>query len=81
MRRAGRPSSVDYYLNHSLDMFLELTRNVRFLKQHFKRFQFGGPYNGKRFVVLDIELRKTGHPETIAKERPQIHICGTKAQK
>jgi hypothetical protein len=53
---------VDYYLNGTLDMFLELTRNGSLLEQHFQRFQEGGRYHGKKFVLLDIELTKARAP-------------------
>eukprot|EP01039_Chlorochromonas_danica_P004152 gene4152-4561_t len=34
-----RAASVDYYLNHTLDMFLELTLNGKLLVEHFERFR------------------------------------------
>lgn len=66
-QRSGRPPSVDYYLNHTLDMYLELTRNGSLLKEHFERFA-NGPYSGKRFVVLDIELNSTQSPAPLPNE-------------
>lgn len=74
-QRGGRPPSVDYYLNHVLDMYLELTRNGSLLKDHFKRFQPGGKYHGKAFVVLDIELAKTTPPKPLPEEVREFEHC------
>jgi len=66
---------VDYYLNHSLDMYFELTRNGSLLKEHFQRFQAGGKYHGKPFVLLDIELRKTTPPKLLPAEFSEFEHC------
>lgn len=74
-QRSGRPPSVDYYLNSSLDMYLELTRNGSLLKSHFQRFQAGGKYHGKPFVILDIELGKTTPPKPLPDDVREFEHC------
>ena len=74
-QRHGRPPSVDFYLNHDLDMYLELTRNGSLLKNHFQRFQVGGKYHGKQFVVLDIELAKSTAPLPLPEELREFESC------
>lgn len=70
-RRSGRPS-VGYFLNHTLNMFLELTRNGSLLQEHFERFLPGGRYSGKKFVVLDIELHRTTVPAPLPERVKQF---------
>jgi hypothetical protein len=74
-QRGGRPPSVDYYLNHVLDMYFELTRNGSLLKEHLQRFQAGGKYHGKPFVLLDIELKKTTPPKQLPTEFREFEHC------
>lgn len=74
-QRRGRPPSVNYYLNHVLDMYLELTRNGSLLKDHFKRFQPEGKYHGKAFAVLDIELVETTPPKPLPEEVREFERC------
>jgi hypothetical protein len=74
-QRGGRPPSVDYYLHHALDMYLELTHNGSLLKSLFQRFQPGGKYHGKAFVVLDIELRKSTPPQPLPVEVREFEHC------
>lgn len=74
-QRRGRPPSVDYYLDNSLDMYLELTRNGSLLEQHFQRFQLGGKYFGKPFVLLDIEMRKGAPPMPLPAAVSEFEHC------
>ncbi len=74
-RRRGRPPSVDYYINHTLDMFLQLTRNGSLLKEHCESFLETGPYHGKRFVVLDLELRDTEIPAPLPATVAMFEPC------
>jgi len=62
-------------MNHVLDMYFELTRNGSLLKEHFQRFQAGGKYHGKPFVLLDIELRKTTPPKPLPAEFREFEHC------
>jgi hypothetical protein len=74
-QRGGRPPSVDYYLNHVLDMYFELTLNGSLLREHFQRFQPGGKYHGKPFVLLDLELKKTTPPKQLPVEFREFENC------
>lgn len=74
-QRGGRPPSVDYYLNRKLDMYLELTCNGSLLVEHFQRFQPGGKYHGKQFVVLDIDLAKSTPPRALPAEVSEFENC------
>jgi hypothetical protein len=66
---------VDYYLNHVLDMYLELVRNGSLLRSHFQRFQAGGKYPGKPFVVLDIELARSTPPKSLPEDIREFEHC------
>ena len=65
---AGRPPSVDFYLNGRLNMFLELVKNGSLLGQHFDRFISGSYGVEKPFAILDINF-KTDKP----RELPEMY--------
>ena len=70
VKKAGRPPSVDFYLDANVDMYLELTKNGSKLEEHFDRFvKPGGKYAAgkKKFAVLDIDF-KSDLPQQLSPE-------------
>jgi hypothetical protein len=67
---ADRPPSVDYYINSTLNMYVEFIKNHSKVDEHFDRFAPGGKYgNSKAFVIVDINYNLKHPPEKVDDSR------------
>lgn len=80
--RPGRPPSVDFYVNSTVNMFVEFIKNRSKLSEHFARFRPDGKYgDSKPYVIVDINYNLTGLPAPVAEaQQPHYYTYDVRAR-